>query len=218
MQQRYYDPVAGRFLSVDPVTTNATDGSYFNRYVYALNNPFRFIDPAGTSPDCSDIGGSTCKSTGSLSGGVDRIGEAAAASSRTTPMGASTAPSLPEHESQLKALTNAAERATAKIDGNCTAVCLVPTVRGSKIHSAFADEVRKLGVKFNAEVSYKGGLLVPYGTPGSVRADAVFGDVARPDFVVDLKTGLLGYMSTREAKAYFNNLPKGTELYKVKVD
>jgi RHS repeat-associated protein len=47
MQQRYYDPIAGRFLSVDPVTTNAKDGSYFNRYVYAANNPYKFKDPDG---------------------------------------------------------------------------------------------------------------------------------------------------------------------------
>lgn len=47
MQQRYYDPVAGRFLSVDPVTTNAKDGSSFNRYVYANNNPYKYTDPDG---------------------------------------------------------------------------------------------------------------------------------------------------------------------------
>jgi RHS repeat-associated protein len=47
MQQRYYDPVAGRFLSVDPVTTDASTGSSFNRYVYANNNPYRYIDPDG---------------------------------------------------------------------------------------------------------------------------------------------------------------------------
>jgi RHS repeat-associated protein len=39
--QRYYDPQIGRFLSVDPVTTN------FNRYNYANNNPYRFSDPDG---------------------------------------------------------------------------------------------------------------------------------------------------------------------------
>ena len=47
MQQRYYDPVAGRFLSVDPVTTDAATGSSFNRYVYGNNNPYRFKDPDG---------------------------------------------------------------------------------------------------------------------------------------------------------------------------
>ena len=50
MQQRYYDPIAGRFLSVDPVTTNAKDGSFFGRYHYANNNPYKYTDPDGRSP------------------------------------------------------------------------------------------------------------------------------------------------------------------------
>jgi uncharacterized protein RhaS with RHS repeats len=47
MQQRYYDPIAGRFLSVDPVTTDASNGSFFNRYVYGNNNPYKYKDPDG---------------------------------------------------------------------------------------------------------------------------------------------------------------------------
>ena len=47
MQQRYYDPVAGRFLSIDPVMTNANTGSSFNRYSYANNSPYKYIDPDG---------------------------------------------------------------------------------------------------------------------------------------------------------------------------
>jgi RHS repeat-associated protein len=47
MQQRYYDPVAGRFLSIDPVTTDANTGSSFNRYAYANNNPYKYVDPDG---------------------------------------------------------------------------------------------------------------------------------------------------------------------------
>ncbi|MBN8480990.1 MAG: hypothetical protein J0L88_05290 [Xanthomonadales bacterium] len=50
MQQRYYDPYAGRFLAVDPVAANA--GS-FNRYWYANNNPYRFIDPDGRATTCA---------------------------------------------------------------------------------------------------------------------------------------------------------------------
>ncbi|WP_291220039.1 RHS repeat-associated core domain-containing protein [Dokdonella sp.] len=47
MQQRYYDPVAGRFLSVDPVGPEAATGASFNRYWYANNNPYTFTDPDG---------------------------------------------------------------------------------------------------------------------------------------------------------------------------
>jgi hypothetical protein len=47
MQQRYYDPIAGRFLSVDPVTTDAKTGDHFGRYVYAYNNPYKYVDPDG---------------------------------------------------------------------------------------------------------------------------------------------------------------------------
>ncbi|MGN7919471.1 RHS repeat-associated core domain-containing protein [Lysobacter sp. 22409] len=47
MQQRYYDPDIGRFLSVDPVTTNSGTEANFNRYWYANNNPYKFLDPDG---------------------------------------------------------------------------------------------------------------------------------------------------------------------------
>jgi RHS repeat-associated protein len=47
MQQRYYDQSIGRFLSVDPVTADSNTGGNFNRYKYANNNPYRFIDPDG---------------------------------------------------------------------------------------------------------------------------------------------------------------------------
>lgn len=47
MQQRYYDQAIGRFLSVDPVTANANTGLMFNRYNYASNNPYKFVDPDG---------------------------------------------------------------------------------------------------------------------------------------------------------------------------
>jgi RHS repeat-associated protein len=56
MQQRYYDQSLGRFLSVDPVTANSNNGVNFNRYKYALNNPYRFTDPDGR---CESI--STCQ-------------------------------------------------------------------------------------------------------------------------------------------------------------
>jgi RHS repeat-associated protein len=47
MQQRYYDQNIGRFLSVDPVAANTNTGLNFNRYWYANNSPYGFIDPDG---------------------------------------------------------------------------------------------------------------------------------------------------------------------------
>jgi len=47
MQQRYYDPIAGRFMSLDPLVTDGNTGALFNRYNYANNNPYRFTDPDG---------------------------------------------------------------------------------------------------------------------------------------------------------------------------
>jgi RHS repeat-associated protein len=47
MQQRYYDPAVGRFLSVDPVTALSDPVGYFGRYHYANNNPYKFTDPDG---------------------------------------------------------------------------------------------------------------------------------------------------------------------------
>ena len=55
MQQRYYDPMIGRFLSVDPVTANSGTGGNFNRYWYANNNPYRFTDPDGRA-SCEKAG------------------------------------------------------------------------------------------------------------------------------------------------------------------
>jgi RHS repeat-associated protein len=46
-QQRYYDPLIGRFLSMDPVRVDVESGANFNAYAYANNNPYRFTDPDG---------------------------------------------------------------------------------------------------------------------------------------------------------------------------
>lgn len=47
MQQRYYDPVLGVFLSIDPVTAYSSPTTQFHRYRYANNNPYKFTDPDG---------------------------------------------------------------------------------------------------------------------------------------------------------------------------
>jgi RHS repeat-associated protein len=47
MQARYYDPVTGRFLTIDPVDPNSGNTFSFNRYAYVYNNPIMHTDPNG---------------------------------------------------------------------------------------------------------------------------------------------------------------------------
>jgi hypothetical protein len=47
MQARYYDPVIGRFYSNDPASFSNIHN--FNRYAYANNNPYKFVDPDGNN-------------------------------------------------------------------------------------------------------------------------------------------------------------------------
>lgn len=47
MGARYYDPMLGRFLSMDPMQVDFASLYSFNRYAYANDNPYRFVDPSG---------------------------------------------------------------------------------------------------------------------------------------------------------------------------
>ncbi|WP_324250800.1 RHS repeat-associated core domain-containing protein [Xanthomonas axonopodis pv. poinsettiicola] len=85
MQQRYYDASAGRFLSVDPVDADMSNGALFNRYMYAANNPYRFFDPDGRCTGSRiESNDGMCKSTGGLTI------QAASARSSTVPAAPST--------------------------------------------------------------------------------------------------------------------------------
>jgi RHS repeat-associated protein len=80
---------------------------------------------------------------------------------------------------------------------------------GTKVHKAFENEINQLkekGVNVSSEVSYLDGKVVPYGTKGSVRADAVVGDINAPTEVYDLKTGG-AKLSKAEIAKYQANLP-----------
>ena len=62
MQARYYDPVMGRFLSVDAMDFMGSGGNpqYFNRYAYTFNDPVNNLDPDGnvveTAWDVANVG------------------------------------------------------------------------------------------------------------------------------------------------------------------
>jgi len=44
---RWYDAKQGRFLSVDPAPVSLLSMHSFNRYHYANNNPYKYVDPNG---------------------------------------------------------------------------------------------------------------------------------------------------------------------------
>jgi hypothetical protein len=54
-QARYYAFKAGRFTTVDPLTSSSTvnNPQTMNRYSYALNSPYKYVDPSGM--DSSEV-------------------------------------------------------------------------------------------------------------------------------------------------------------------
>lgn len=44
---RYYDPLLGRFMGIDPVGVDENNVHSHNRYAYGNNNPYKFVDPTG---------------------------------------------------------------------------------------------------------------------------------------------------------------------------
>ncbi len=58
MGARYYNPMLGRFMGVDPVGFKEENIHSFNRYAYANNNPYRYVDPDGNSVElqCDNFG------------------------------------------------------------------------------------------------------------------------------------------------------------------
>src|SRR5206468_7763725 len=47
MVARYYGSSFARFMSPDPSPPHIVDPQTFNQYIYAGNNPIRFVDPDG---------------------------------------------------------------------------------------------------------------------------------------------------------------------------
>ncbi|HKQ71893.1 MAG TPA: RHS repeat-associated core domain-containing protein, partial [Polyangiaceae bacterium] len=52
MKGRMFDPSIGRFLTPDPHTQQPFVGKGLDRYSYAFNNPFRYVDPTGFDGSC----------------------------------------------------------------------------------------------------------------------------------------------------------------------
>lgn len=85
MQQRYYDPAVGRFLSVDPVAADPSNGANFNRYQYANSNPYKFKDPDGRAGCSLPTGSHICMSENALSSKLGAIEKSERGKSYSTP-------------------------------------------------------------------------------------------------------------------------------------
>ncbi|HET7118318.1 MAG TPA: hypothetical protein VFI29_17605, partial [Hanamia sp.] len=89
-------------------------------------------------------------------------------------------------------------------------------VYGTNVHTAFKEQInllQKQGLSVSPEVSYLDGIRVNYGTPGSVRADVVVGDIDNPSAIFDLKTGK-AKLTPAEITKYKANLPKSVKTIK----
>ena len=139
MQQRYYDQGVGRFLSVDPVTASLKDGGNFNRYGYASNNPYKFVDPDGRLPRCMTL--IICNEQMRAE---DRMaaqasgGRSGSASKTMTPAGPSSEVASAGHATKDDAIRSGAEEYAADAyDGNQEAVWLYLTMSDGSFGFSF---------------------------------------------------------------------------------
>jgi RHS repeat-associated protein len=105
MQQRYYDPATLRFISTDPVSADPLN---FNRYWYANNNPYTYVDPDGRwacvaappAPFCVAAAGKIASILGGAKATTVAVGAVAVAGTVAVVNEAATsepaAPDLPE--------------------------------------------------------------------------------------------------------------------------
>lgn len=64
MQARFYSPALGRFVTTDPAPFDTSRPDVFNRYAYARNNPYRYVDPDGRESVLFTLKGSVVTGAG----------------------------------------------------------------------------------------------------------------------------------------------------------
>ena len=60
MHARYFGPMVGRFLAVDPIDGETRYPQSWNRYTYARSNPVKLVDPTGLYVFVCADGDATC--------------------------------------------------------------------------------------------------------------------------------------------------------------
>jgi RHS repeat-associated protein len=189
MQQRFYDPVAGRFLSIDPVVTDANTATGFNRYSYAADNPYRYVDPDGRQVQNSG-------DRISESWENERIRKYRQAEEPISFAAGEPGKGKPKPNKSVMTGNAYIDEATTQL--NTMALIAMAAagdgkgpVYGTKVHSIFAELVRNSGrPDLHAELSFSFSGLIEYGFAGSIRTDVILGpDPERPVAIYDLKTG-----------------------------
>ncbi len=54
LRARHYSPYLNQFIQPDPIVPNPYHPWEWKRYTYARNNPLRYTDPSGYTPECSE--------------------------------------------------------------------------------------------------------------------------------------------------------------------
>ncbi|HKJ50860.1 MAG TPA: RHS repeat-associated core domain-containing protein [Gammaproteobacteria bacterium] len=79
---RWYDAKQGRFLSIDPAPVSLASIHSFNRYAYAFDNPYKYVDPDGEKNALSTFLSKAGNRIGTLKAGFSQFKGA-----RSTPYG-----------------------------------------------------------------------------------------------------------------------------------
>jgi RHS repeat-associated protein len=130
MQARYYDPVTGHFLSIDPVTPSPGDAFNFNRYAYVDNNPIMGMDPTGKD----DCGGPACTFMRQISDSFSRVASGAWGDANGSPSGMMT-----QHAQAAASAMNGAIAAGIS-DAAATVAPVADAVPGATLGACVAGE------------------------------------------------------------------------------
>ena len=198
LQSRYYDPEIGRFINADIFASTGQSLLGNNMFAYCRNNPVKNVDYFGFFEVCflddpmnvnrafitpaMFIGGSgyvaDVRSSYYAQQNVRTYDSYWRNSCYNPNMTWSTG-----SYSVAAQLQQCADTANAQVSG-------AGAVAGTHKHTAFSAEVNKLcNSSLRTEVSYLNGVMVDYGTRGSIRFDVMLFNGNTPIAAWDYKTG-----------------------------